>query len=276
MMKHLGSIRRGWVIAIVACVGASAVAWAGQSTTTSVTRDLVTGEYRAVIRAPGMDEPFELSEGVLSGQAPDDGPGVLRPHQVVDWNGHWWAFGGELACGRHAGVWKWTSDAAGWERVMAKGSVPDPSVDYVVWREGEEAVWCSFADQIQMWRFDFTSNRWERGSQGGEFPAASISPFVLEDFVVWATANQDLVVLRKSDGWVAEFPSDAWAGHLMQAAFASEVRISKGNVLQFGADENRMNRYDYGEKVRFADFRAPSKMRADADSEHDADRKSVV
>ena len=40
----------------------------------------------------------------------------------------------------------------------------------------------------------------------------------------------------------------------MQAASAAFVRISDGNVLEFGDDEHRLNRYDYGEKVRFADF----------------------
>ena len=244
MMKHLGSFRRGYVIATMACAWASAVAWGGQKTTTSVTRDLLTGNHQAALHAPGMDEPFELTDGVLPGQAPDDGPGVLRAQQVVDWDGNWWAFGGELACGRHPGVWKWSPAGEGWERVMAEGSVPDPRVDYVVWRSGEEAVWCSFSDQIQMWRFNFASNRWERGSHGGEFPKASMAPFVLDDFVVWVAGEQDLVVLRKSDGWVAEFPSDAWAGHLMQAALAPVVRTSEGNVLEFGSEENRLNRYD--------------------------------
>ena len=270
MMKHFGSFRRGWVIATMACACASAVAWGGSTPSTSVSRDLLTGEHRAVLQAPDVDAPFELSEGILLGQAPEDGPGALRPHQVVDWEGHWWAFGGELACGRHAGVWKWSSDAATWEHVMVEGSVPDPNVDHVVWRAGEEAVWCSLSDQIQMWRFDFASKRWERGAQGGEFSSVSMAPFVLEDFVVWATGDRELVVLRKSDGWLAEFPSDAWAGYLLEAALAAEVRITEGNVLEFGPDEHRLNRYDYGEKVRFADFRAPSSLGAVVDSEDDA------
>ncbi len=270
MMKHLGSVCRGWVIAMTACACASAAAWGSQTTTTLVSRDPQSGEQRTVIRASGAAFPFELSGGVVPGQAQNEGPGVLRPQQVVEWDGQWWAFGGELACGRHAGVWKWSSDATAWEHVISEGSLPDPSVDYVVWRTGEEAVWCSFADQIRMWRFDFSSNRWEWGLQGGEFPASSMAPFVLDDFVVWATEDRNLVVLRKSDGWVAEFPSDAWAGHLMEAASSAVVRISENNVLEFGQDENRLIRYDYGEKVRFADFQAPAEARALVDLNDEA------
>lgn len=261
-MKQLGSFRRGRMITALAMVFTSVVVWGIPEATYMESRQLDDGGNRIVIRSGATERTFELVSGVVPGLHPDEGPGTVRPHHVVDWNGQWWVFGGELACGRHAGVWKWNPDSVAWERVIAEGTAPDPRFDYVVWQDGGKAVWCSLGEQLEAWEFDLASGRWERGLHGGAFEASSTALFVLDDYVVWAAGDQDLVVLRKADGWVAEFPSDAWAGHLMQAASGAVVRTAAGNVLEFGQDEHRLNRYDYGEKVRFADFRSPGEMGA--------------
>ncbi len=261
-MKQLGSLRRGRLITALVMVCTSVVVWGIPEATYMESRQLDEGGNRIVIRSGSTERTFELVAGVVPGLHPDEGPGAVRPHHLVDWNGQWWAFGGELACGRHASVWKWNPDSVAWERVMAAGTTPDPRFDYVVWQDGGKAVWCSLAEQLETWDFDLASGRWKSGVRGGTFKASSTGRFVLDDYVVWVAGDQDLVVLRKADGWVAEFPSDAWAGHLMQAASAAVVRTSAGNVLEFGQDEHRLNRYDYGEKVRFADFRAPVEMGA--------------
>lgn len=243
-----------WVIA--GCLVASAVGAHGPYVSMTRTAD---GAVFVALTDAESGEELILSEGIASGTEATAGPGRVGGFEVVHESGHWFAFGGELACGRHASIWSWGPDPVGWSLVAAGGTPPDPRHEHVVWSEGDEVVWCSVGNPLVLHRFHRVDQRWyDEGERVHLTDEPSNQVIPLEDYVVWSTDDQELNILRKSDLALARFPNDAWAGYLVEAVGARHLRTSSGNVLEFGPDEQRIARYDFSEKVRFADFAVPT------------------
>lgn len=201
----------------------------------------------------GIDLPFPAYEASAALEI-NSGPGKFNPNSAFVFQGEWHVAGGERSCGAHGELWKW--QGSNWTPVHLKSPQPNPSKPHVAWSEDDHLVWLEldrsliwheYHPQTQGWLMD------QRSANGPWIPEST--PLVLEDYVVWASANSDLYILNKISGEMAHFPNDAWASYLLQAEQASFLRISDRNVFEFGQNVHRMNRYDFNEKVRFADFK---------------------
>ena len=208
-----------------------------------------------LVRIRFMEAEITMKNGRIQGVLPNESIGSLTAMNLQFVNGDLWSVGGETDCGEHAQLWKFDFVSSDWMPIESWGQAPDGRIPHAIWSDGSVLHWLSIGETLVAYELDLVTMLWEirfESIQGQWVPEREA--LVLEDFIAWNTQNQTLFLLQKDGFQLAHFPKDAWAGYLSQAQGAAYVRSLQPNVLELGSDLNRLNRYDFNEKARYADF----------------------
>lgn len=155
-------------------------------------------------------------------------------------------------------VWSWDDATAAWSRGTTRGEQPDLNKPFGMWAEAGKLHVFSVAERLEHNVLDLGSGDWKREAWSEVGPWKVQGDLLeMDDYLVWSTADRTLYIFEKQGRRLASFPADAWSHYIDQASRAHVIQCKGGNQLEAGPHEGGLSRYDFNEKIRYADFQSP-------------------